>query len=98
MKIDIDCLCPYSIIIFITDRKTTMNKRTIQELKDEGYTVYSESQAREIIVEHFVRHKFDDYADMFELESDVYDMSLEEIENYLYDDMIVFEWQEVQQP
>ena len=42
-----------------------MNKRTIQELKDEGYTVYSESQAREIIVEHFVRHKFDDYADMF---------------------------------
>ena len=75
-----------------------MNKRTIQELKDEGYTVYSESQAREIIVEHFVRHKFDDYADMFELESDVYDMSLEEIENYLSEDMIVFEWQEVQQP
>jgi len=80
------------------NKETTMNKRTIQELKDEGYTVYSESQAREIIVEHFVRHKFDDYADMFELESDVYDMSLEEIENYLYDDMIVFEWQEVQQP
>ena len=75
-----------------------MNKRTIQELKDEGYTVYSESRARKIIVEHFIRHKFDDYADMFELESDVYDMSLEEIENYLYDDMIVFEWQEVQQP
>ena len=76
-----------------------MNKRTIQELKDEGYTVYSESQAREIIVEHFVRHKFDDYVDMFELESDVYDMSLEEIEEYFgYDDMIAFEWQEVQQP
>lgn len=76
-----------------------MNKRTIQELKDEGYTVYSESQARKIIVEHFVRHKFDDYADMFELESDVYDMSLEEIEEYFgYDDMIAFEWQEVQQP
>ena len=36
---------------------------------------------------------------MFELESDVYDMSLEEIEEYFgYDDMIAFEWQEVQQP
>ena len=86
------------VLLFLLPNETTMNKRTIQELKDEGYTVYSESQAREIIVEHFVRHKFDDYADMFELESDVYDMSLEEIENYFDDDMIAFEWQEVQQP
>lgn len=87
------------VLLFLLPNETTMNKRTIQELKDEGYTVYSESQAREIIVEHFVRHKFDDYADMFELESDVYDMSLEEIEEYFgYDDMIAFEWQEVQQP
>lgn len=26
MKIEIDCLCPYSIIIFITDKETTMSK------------------------------------------------------------------------
>ena len=28
-----------------------MSMKTIQELKDEGYTVYSESEAREVIAE-----------------------------------------------
>ena len=32
MKIDIDCLCPYSIIIFITDKETTMSMESDKKL------------------------------------------------------------------
>ena len=79
-----------------------MNKRTIQELKDEGYTVYSESEAREIIAEDIFEGLAYDQSSIWDVVWNGYkgvnDMTLEDIENYFDDDMIAFEWQEVQQP
>ena len=79
-----------------------MNKRTIQELKDEGYTVYSESEAREIIAEDIFEGLAYDQSSIWDVVWNGYkgvnDMTLVDIENYFDDDMIAFEWQEVQQP
>lgn len=79
-----------------------MNKRTIQELIDEGYTVYSEKEAREIIAddifEGLVYHQSALWDVVHNGHKGVNDMTLEDIEDYFdYDDMIVFEWQQVEQ-
>ena len=79
-----------------------MNKRTKQELEDEGYTVYSESEAREIIADDIFEGLAYDQSSIWDVVWNGYkgvnDMTLEDIENYFDDDDIVFEWQEVQQP
>ena len=79
-----------------------MNKRTIQELKAEGYRVYSESEAREIIAEDIFEGLAYDQSSIWDVVWNGYkgvnDMTLVDIENYFDDDMIAFEWQEVQQP
>lgn len=75
-----------------------MNKRTRQELIDEGYTVYSEKEAREIIAEDIFEGLVYDQGAIWDIvhsgHNGVNDMTLEDIENYFcYDDMIAFEWQ-----
>lgn len=79
-----------------------MNKRTRQELIDEGYTVYSEKEAREIIAEDIFDGLVYDHSAIWDVVHKGYkgvnDMTLEQIEDYFgYDDMIVFEWQQVEQ-
>ena len=75
-----------------------MNKRTIQELIDEGYTVYSEKEARQIIADDIFEGLVYDQDAIWDVvhngHKGVNDMTLEDIEDYFdYDDMIAFEWQ-----
>ena len=75
-----------------------MNKRTIQELIDEGYTVYSEKEARQIIADDIFEGLVYDQGAIWDVvhngHKGVNDMTLEDIEDYFdYDDMIAFEWQ-----
>ena len=88
-----------------------MNKRTIQELIDEGYTVYSEKEARQIIADDILfyglvyDHGDIDHGAIWDIVWNGYkgvdNMTLEDIEDYFvrntYDDMIAFEWQQVEQ-
>ena len=70
---------------------------TKQELIDEGYTVYSEQEAREIIAEDIFDGLVYDHGAIWDVVHNGYkgvnDMTLEDIEDYFgYDDMTVFEW------
>lgn len=73
-----------------------MNKRTIQELKAEGYTVYSESEAREIIAEDIFEGLAYDQSAIWDIVWGGYkgvdDMTLQQIEEYFDDEEVFFEW------
>ena len=75
---------------------TTMSMKTIQELKDEGYTVYSESEAREIIAEDIFDGLAYDQSAIWDIVWDGYkgvdDMTLQQIEEYFADEEVFFEW------
>jgi len=73
-----------------------MSMKTIQELKDEGYTVYSESEAREIIAEDIFDGLAYDQSAIWDIVWDGYkgvdDMTLQQIEEYFADEEVFFEW------
>ena len=75
-----------------------MNKRTRQELIDEGYTVYSEQEAREIIAEDTYTGLVYDHSWIWNVVrkgfKGVDEWTLEDIEDYFAEDYeIAFEWQ-----
>ena len=63
-----------------------MSKKTIQELKAEGYRVYSESEAREIIAEDISEGLAYDQSALWDIVWGGYkgvdDMTLQQIEEY----------------
>jgi len=73
-----------------------MSKKTIQELKAEGYTVYSESEAREVIAEDIFEGLAYDQSALWDIVWGGYkgvdDMTLQQIEEYFDDEEIFFEW------
>jgi len=73
-----------------------MSMKTIQELKDEGYTVYSESEAREIIAEDIFEGLAYDQSAIWDIVWGGYkgvdDMTLQQIEEYFADEEVFFEW------
>jgi len=73
-----------------------MSMKTIQELKDEGYTVYSESEAREIIAEDIFDGLAYDQSAIWDIVWGGYkgvdDMTLQQIEEYFADEEVFFEW------
>ena len=74
-----------------------MSKKTIQELKAEGYRVYSESEAREVIAEDIFDGLAYDQSSIWDIVWNGYkgvnDMTLQNIEEYFADDYeVFFEW------
>jgi len=74
-----------------------MSKETKQQLIDDGYTVYSEKEARQIIADDIFEGLVYDQGAIWDVvhngHKGVNDMTLEDIEDYFdYDDMIAFEW------
>jgi len=73
-----------------------MSMKTIQELKDEGYTVYSESEAREVIAEDIFEGLAYDQSALWDIVWGGYkgvdDMTLQQIEEYFDDEEVFFEW------
>ena len=73
-----------------------MSMKTIQELKAEGYRVYSESEAREIIAEDIFEGLAYDQSALWDIVWGGYkgvdDMTLQQIEEYFDDEEIFFEW------
>ena len=81
----------------------SMTPERRKELEAEGYRVYSDAEAREIIADDIFEGLAYDQSSIWDVVWNGYkgvnDMTLEDIEEYFgYDDMIAFEWQEVQQP
>jgi len=78
------------------NKETTMIKKTIQELKAEGYRVYSESEAREIIAEDIFEGLAYDQSALWDIVWGGYkgvdDMTLQQIEEYFADEEVFFEW------
>lgn len=75
-----------------------MNKKTKQELIDEGYTVYSEDEAREIIEDDTFEGLVYDHGWMWNVVKlgfkGVNDWTLKDIEDYFAEyDWIALEWQ-----
>lgn len=70
-----------------------------KELEDDGYTVYSENEAREIIAEDIFDGLVYDQSSIWDVVWSGYkgvnDMTLQDIENYFDDDDIIFEWSEI---
>ena len=73
-----------------------MSKKTIQELKAEGYRVYSESEAREFIAEDIFESMTFDRSSIWDIvwngHTGVNDMTLQQIEEYFADEEVFFEW------
>jgi len=74
-----------------------MIKRTRQELLNMGYTVYSETYARQLIADDIFEGLVYDQGAIWDIvhngHKGVNDMTLEDIEDYFdYDDEIAFEW------
>jgi len=73
-----------------------MSMKTIQELKAEGYTVYSESEAREVIAEDIFEGLAYDQSAIWDIVWGGYkgvdDMTLQQIEEYFDDEEVFFEW------
>ena len=78
------------------NKETNMIKKTIQELKAEGYRVYSESEAREIIAEDIFEVLAYVQSALWDIVWGGYkgvdDMTLQQIEEYFADEEVFFEW------